>query len=74
MMILAYIRKQGRLSLQSYGRPHMTEELQEMGLQVGQRRVGRLMRENGITVENSYRRLIGRIALRVAEPLALRLD
>jgi transposase InsO family protein len=26
----------------------MTEELQELGLNVGHRRVGRLMRENGI--------------------------
>ena len=29
MVILAQIREQHRLSLQSYGRPHMTEELQE---------------------------------------------
>ena len=28
----------------------MTEELQELGLEVGHRRVGRLMRENGIKV------------------------
>jgi putative transposase len=28
----------------------MTEELQELGLSVGQDRVGRLMRENGIKV------------------------
>ena len=32
----------------SYGRPRMTEELKELGLNVGHRRVGRLMRENGI--------------------------
>ena len=48
MVILAHIREQHRLSLQSYGRPRMTEELQELGLNVGHRRVGRLMRENGI--------------------------
>lgn len=36
-----------RLSLQSYGRPRMTEEL---GLNVGHRRVGRLMGENGIKI------------------------
>jgi putative transposase len=48
MVILAHIREQHRSSLQSYGRPRMTEELQELGLKVGHRRVGRLMGENGI--------------------------
>ena len=48
MVLLAHIREQHRLSLQSYGRPRMTEELQELGLNVGHGRVGRLMRENGI--------------------------
>ena len=48
MVILAHSREQHRLSLQSYGRPRMTEELQELGLTVGHRRVGRLMGENGI--------------------------
>jgi putative transposase len=50
MVLLAHIREQHRLSLQSYGRPRMTEELQALGLNVGHRRVGRLMRENGIKV------------------------
>ena len=50
MVILAHIREQHRLSLESYGRPRMTEELQEEGLNVGHRRVGRLMRENDIKV------------------------
>ena len=31
----------------------MTEELKELGLNVGHRRVGRLMRENGIRIERS---------------------
>jgi putative transposase len=48
--VLAHIRDQHRLSLGSYGRPRMTEELNELGLQVGQRRVGRLMRQNGIQI------------------------
>ena len=48
MVLLVHIREQHRLSLQSYGRPRMTEELQELGLNVGHRRVGRLMGENGI--------------------------
>ena len=53
MVILAHIREQHRLSLGSYGRPRMTAELNELGLRVGQRRVGRLMRENGIRVHRS---------------------
>jgi putative transposase len=48
MVLLAHIREQHKLSLCSYGRPRMTEELQELGLKVGHRRVGRLMRRNGI--------------------------
>ena len=48
MVILSHLREQRRLSLGSYGRPRMTEELLEPGLEVGHRRVGRLMRENGI--------------------------
>ncbi len=50
MVRLAHIREQSRLSLVSYGRPRMTEELKEIGLDVGHRRVGRLMRQNGISV------------------------
>ena len=53
MVVLAHIKEQSRLSLGSYGRPRMTEELKEIGLNVGHRRVGRLMRENGITVERT---------------------
>lgn len=50
MVLLAHIREQHRLSLQSYGRPRMTEELKEIGLDVGHRRVGRLMHQNNISV------------------------
>ncbi len=50
LVLLAHIKEQHRLSLGSYGRPRMTEELKELGLNVGHRRVGRLMRENGISV------------------------
>jgi putative transposase len=52
-VLLAHIRDQHRLSLGSYGRPRMTEELNELGIRVGQRRVGRLMRQNGIQVIRS---------------------
>lgn len=48
MVLLAHIREQKRLSLGSYGRPRMTAELNELGFDVGERRVGRLMKENGI--------------------------
>ena len=36
------------ISLDSYGRPRMTMELKEAGLDVGERMVGRLMKINGI--------------------------
>ncbi len=48
MKVLAHIREQYNLSLGSYGRPRMTMEFKEAGLDVGERRVGRLMRINGI--------------------------
>ena len=48
MAVLAHIREQYSLSLGSYGRPRMTMELKEAGLDVGERRIGRLMRINGI--------------------------
>ncbi len=53
MVLLADIRDQHRLSLGSCGRPRMTAELNELGFRVGQRRVGRLMRQNGIQVIRS---------------------
>ena len=55
MVVLAHIKEQSRLSLGSYGRPRMTEELKEIGLEIGHRRVGRLMRQNGITVERTHK-------------------
>ena len=53
MVVLAHIKEQSRLSLGSYGRPQMTEELKDVGVDVGHRLVGRLMRENGIVVERT---------------------
>ena len=53
LVVLAHIREQFALSLGSYGRPRMTEELKETGVDVGHRRVGRIMRENSIRVERS---------------------
>lgn len=43
MVLLAHLRDQHRLSLGRHGRPRMTEELNELGIHVGQRRVGQLM-------------------------------
>jgi putative transposase len=53
MVVLAHNKEQSRLSLGSYGRPRMTDELKEVGVDLGHRRVGRLMRENGIVVERT---------------------
>ena len=53
LVVLAHIREQFALSLGSYGRPRMTEELQELGLPVGHRRIGHLMRDNGFRVSKS---------------------
>ena len=50
LVTLAHIKEQSRLSLGSYARSRMTEGLKEIGLDVGHRRVGRLMRQNGISV------------------------
>ena len=63
MAVLAHIKEQSRLGLGSYGRPRMTEELKEVGVEVGHplpgsgshanRERGRPMRENGIVVERT---------------------
>jgi len=55
MVLLAHIRAQHHLSLGSYGRPRMTQELKEIGLNVGRRRVGRLMRDNGFRVIRTHK-------------------
>jgi putative transposase len=50
MVLLAHIREQHHLSFGSYGKPGMTQELKEIGLAVGHRPVGRLMRMNGFRI------------------------
>jgi len=62
MVTLAHIKEQSRLSLGSYGRPRMTEELKEIGLNIGHRRVGRLMRQNGISVVRTRKHKVTTIA------------
>ena len=55
MVFLAHIREHHLLSFESYGRPRMTEELQEPGLKIGHRRVGCLMREKDIKVVRTHK-------------------
>ena len=62
LVTLAHIKEQSRLSLGSYGRPRMTEELKEIGLNIGHRRVGRLMRQNGISVIRTRKHKVTTIA------------
>lgn len=50
MVLLAHIREQYHHNLGSYGRPRMTQELKELGLNAGHRRIGRLMRQNDLRV------------------------
>jgi len=46
LVTLAHIKEQSRLSLGRDGRPRMTEELKEIGLNVGHRRAGRPLSAN----------------------------
>ena len=55
MVLLAHIREQHSLALGGYGRPRMTEELKELGRAVGHRRVGRLMKKNGIRAQRTHK-------------------
>lgn len=55
LVTLAHIKEQSRFLLGSHGRPRMTEDLKEIGLDVGHRRVGRLMRQNGISVVRTHK-------------------
>lgn len=62
LVTLAHIKEQSRLSLGSYGRPRMTEELKEIGLDIGHRRAGRLMRQTGISVVRTRKHKVTTIA------------
>ncbi|MBG6146085.1 transposase InsO family protein [Labrenzia sp. EL_142] len=54
LVTLAHIKEQSRLSLGSYGRPRMTEELKEIGLDVGHRRVERSDFRLPVTINTSW--------------------
>ena len=58
MVLLVHIRDQFALSHNSYGRVRMTKQLKELGLQVGGRRVGRLMCQNAISVNRTHKNKI----------------
>jgi transposase InsO family protein len=62
LVTLAHSKEQSRLSLGSYGRSRMTEELKENGLDIGHRRVGRLMRQNGLSVVRTRKHKVTTIA------------
>jgi putative transposase len=47
-VLLVHLKAEHVTSHGSYGRPRMTAELKELGHEVGERRVGRLMAENGL--------------------------
>lgn len=51
MVLSAHIHEQFRLSLGSYSKPYMTEELKELHFDFGHCRVGRSTRQNVTTVK-----------------------
>jgi putative transposase len=53
--LLVHIKEEHRASLGSYGRPRMTAELRDLGLVVGERRIGRLMRQNALNAVRTRR-------------------
>ena len=64
MLLLAHIREAYKLSLQTYGRPRMVEELRDMGFAVGHRRIGL-----GWAVSNRMKRDLAVQALQMAVTL-----
>jgi putative transposase len=55
LVLLAHIRSAFALSNETYGSPRMVRELQDTGLEVGRRRIARLMRENGLKARQKHR-------------------
>ncbi len=53
MVFLAHIRDQHARNYRCYGRQRMSAELKSQGIVIGERRVARLMRDNGIAVVRS---------------------
>ena len=55
MVYLAHIRAEHARNYRSYGRKRMTDELRDQGIVIGERRVGRLMRENDIRIVRTHK-------------------
>ncbi|WP_210210337.1 hypothetical protein [Altericroceibacterium spongiae] len=73
LKVLAHIREQYSLSPLAAMPPRMTMELKEAGLDVGERRVGRLMAVKGLT-DDEIARIIGWTTKRVASIRARYVD
>ena len=55
MVYLAHIRAEHARNYRAYGRKRMTDELRDQGIVIGERRVGRLMRENDIRIVRTHK-------------------
>ena len=55
MVFLAHIRAEHVRNYRAYGRKRMTDELRDQGIVIGERRVGRLMRENDIRILRTHK-------------------
>jgi transposase InsO family protein len=55
MVYLGYIRAEHKRNYSAYGRKRMTDELRDQGIVIGERRVGRLMRENDIRIVRTHK-------------------
>ena len=55
MVYLAHIRAEHARNYRAYGRKRMTDELRNQGIVIGERRVGRLMRENDISIVRTHK-------------------
>ena len=55
MVYLAHIRAEHARHYRAYGRKRMTDELKDQGIVIGERRVGRLMRENDIRIVRTHK-------------------
>ena len=55
MVFLAYIYAEHARNYRAYGRKRMADELKDQGVAIGERRVGRLMRDNDICVVRTHK-------------------
>ena len=55
MVLLAHIKSIHYANYQSYGRGRMTDELKEEGICVGEHRVARIMKQNGLRIVRSQK-------------------